>query len=101
MCRGLGPFVATWALAATLSAKMAKQFDASGFFGEWPVSLRPAPGIVTGAASQAYRMDDDHHAAMAELFEEWDQKPRGPGSLTCAEDDPAVEMLEMGLLEAD
>jgi len=80
---------------------MAKQFDASGFFGEWPALLRPAPGIVRGAEGHAYYLDDDHFAATAELFEEWDQKPRGAGALTCTEDDPAVEMLEMGLRDAD
>lgn len=80
---------------------MAKQFDASGFFAEWPALLRPAPGIVSGAEDHAYHLDDDHLAAATELFEEWDQKPRGPGALTCAEEDPAVEMLAMGLLEAD
>jgi hypothetical protein len=79
---------------------MAKQFDALGFSGEWPALLRPAPGIVSGAKGHAYQLDDDHFAA-AELFEEWDQKPRGLGALTSAEDDPAVEMLEMGLRDAD
>ena len=80
---------------------MAKQFDASGFFGEWPGALRPAPGIVRGAEGHAYHLGDDHFAAMAELFEEWDRKPCGPGALTCTEEDPAVEMLEMGLRDAD
>ena len=80
---------------------MAKQFDASGFFGDWPASLRPVAGIVSGAEGDAYIMGDDHPAATAELFEDWDQKPRGPGALTCAEEDPAVEMLEMGLRDAD
>lgn len=78
---------------------MAKQFDASGFFGEWPASLRPVPRMVSGAEGHAHPMDDDHLAAATELFEEWDQKPRGPGALT--EEDPAVEMLEMGLRDAD
>lgn len=78
---------------------MAKQFDALGFFGEWPA--RPVPGIVSGADGRAYPMDDDHPAAAAELFEEWDQKPRGSGLFTCTEEDPAVEMLEMGLRDAD
>lgn len=78
---------------------MAKQFDASGFFGEWPA--RPAPGIVSGAEARAHHLHDDHLAATAELFEEWDQKPRGQGLLTCIEEDPAVEMLEMGLRDAD
>ena len=80
---------------------MAKQFDASGFFGDWPASLRPVAGIVSGAEGDAHPMDDDHPVATAELFEDWDQKPRGPGALTCAEEDPAVEMLEMGLRDAD
>jgi hypothetical protein len=78
---------------------MAKQFDALGFFGEWPA--RPVPGIVSGAEGHLYPMDDDHLAATAKLFEEWDQEPRGPGALICAEEDPAVEMLEMGLRDAD
>ena len=78
---------------------MAKQFDASGFFGEWPA--RPVPGIVSGAKGHAWPMDDDYFAGPAELFEEWDQKPRGPGALTGTEEDPAVEMLEMGLRDAD
>jgi hypothetical protein len=80
---------------------MAKQFDALGFFGEWPASLRPAPGTVSGAEGHAYRLDDDHFAVPAELFEEWDPKPRGLGALTGTEEDPAVEMLEMGLRDAD
>ena len=78
---------------------MAKQSDAAGFFGEGPA--RPVPAIVSGAEGQAYRMDDDHFAGTAELFEEWDRKPRGPGALICTEEDPAVEMLEMGLRDAD
>jgi hypothetical protein len=78
---------------------MAKQFDASGFFGEWPASLRPAPGTVSGTEGHAYRLDDDQFAA--ELFEEWDQKPRAFGALTCPEEDPAVELLAMGLRDAD
>jgi len=80
---------------------MAKQFDALGFFGEWPALLRPAPGMVNGAQGQAYHLDDDQFAAAAELFEEWDRKPRGPGALIRTEEDPAVEMLEMGLGDAD
>jgi len=80
---------------------MAKQFDALGFFGEWPALLRPAPGIVSGAEGHVYRLDDDQFAAAAELFEEWDRKPRGPGASICTEEDPAVEMLEMGLRDAD
>ena len=80
---------------------MAKQFDALGFFGEWPALLRPVPGIMSGAEGDAYPMDDDHLAATVELFEDWDQKPRGLGALTCTEEDPAVEMLEMGLRDAD
>jgi hypothetical protein len=79
---------------------MAKQFDALGFFGEWPALLRPAPGIVRGAEGHAHYLDDDQFAAPAELFEGWEQ-PRGPGALTCTEEDPAVEMLEMGLRDAD
>ena len=80
---------------------MAKQFDALGFFGEWPALLRPAPGIVSGTEGHVHHLHDDHLAATAELFEEWDQKPRGLGALTCTEEDPAVEMLEMGLRDAD
>jgi hypothetical protein len=80
---------------------MAKQFDASGFFGEWPASQRQAPGIVSGTEDHAYHLHDDHLAATAELFEDWDQKPRGLGALSCIEEDPAVEMLEMGLRDAD
>ncbi len=79
---------------------MAKQFDAPGFFGEGPALLRPVPGIVSGAEGYAYPMDDNHAAAV-ELFDEWDQEPRGPGALTCTEEDPAVEMLAMGLRDAD
>jgi len=78
---------------------MAKQFDALGFFGEWPALLRPAPGTVSGA--EGYHLDDDYFAVRAELFEEWDRQPRGLGALTSTEEDPAVEMLEMGLRDAD
>ena len=78
---------------------MAKQFDALGIFGEWPALLRPALGSVDGA--KGYHLEDDHLAATAVMFEEWDQKPRGLGALTSTEEDPAVEMLEMGLRDAD
>lgn len=80
---------------------MAKQFDASGFFGDWPALLRPAPGIVSGAKGHACHLDDDQFAAAAELFEEWDREPRAFGALTCTEEDPAVELLAMGLRDAD
>ena len=78
---------------------MAKQFDALGIFGEW--SARPVQGITRGAEGDPHPMDDDHLAAPVELFEDWDQKPRGPDALTCTEEDPAVEMLAMGLRDAD
>jgi len=77
---------------------MAKPFDLldSGR----SVSLHPLPGGKSPA-----HIDDDRLAAdpatgeglgAFELFEEWDQEPE-----FCAEVDPAVEMLEMGLLQAD
>ena len=80
---------------------MAKQFDALGFFGEWPALLRPLRGIMSGAEGHVYPMEDDHFAATTELFEEWDQKPRGLGVSNWTQEDPAVEMLEMGLRDAD
>lgn len=76
---------------------MAKQFDASGF--EGPALLRPAPRIVSGA--EGHRTNDDLVASPVELFEAWDQNSPGSASSTRTEEDPAVEMLEMGLLDVD
>jgi hypothetical protein len=77
---------------------MAKPFDLSDF--ERSCSRRPLPGGKSPAC-----IDDDRFAAdpatgegvgAFELFEEWDQEPEA-----CVKVDPAVEMLEMGLSQAD
>ena len=86
---------------------MAKQFDVSGFDHQRSGSLLPGAGPKGHAAINheeqlvAASMLAGEGLGAFELFEEWDSQPGAAGSAASLEEDPAVELLEMGLGQAD